>query len=103
LPPGRLARLTTDTVVSRATLDEELERVRRDGYASAVDELEAGLTAVAAPVHGPSGEVVAALSISGPTLRLTRERVAELAPILVQEARALAERLANRSPGKRAA
>jgi DNA-binding IclR family transcriptional regulator len=103
LPPGRLARLTTDTVVSRATLDDELARVRRDGYATAVDELEAGLTAIAAPVHGPSGDVIAALSISGPTLRLTRERVAELAPVLVQEARALAERLVNRSPGERAA
>jgi DNA-binding IclR family transcriptional regulator len=77
--------------------------VRRDGYATAVDELEAGLTAIAAPVHGPSGDVIAALSISGPTLRLTRERVAELAPVLVQEARALAERLVNRSPGERAA
>jgi len=103
LPPGRLARLTTDTVVSRAALDEELERVRRDGYATAADELEDGLSAIAAPVHGPTGEVIAALSVSGPTLRLTRERVAELAPLLVQEARALEERLANRSPGERAA
>jgi DNA-binding IclR family transcriptional regulator len=103
LPPGRLARRATDTVLSRAALDEELERVRRDGYASAVDELEAGLTAIAAPVHGPNGEVIAALSVSGPTLRLTRERVAELAPVLVQEARALEERLVNRSPGERAA
>jgi DNA-binding IclR family transcriptional regulator len=77
--------------------------VRRDGYATAVDELEDGLTAIAAPVHGPSGGVIAALSLSGPTLRLTRERVAELAPVLVQEARALAERLVNRSPGERAA
>ena len=78
-------------------------RVRRDGYASAVDELEDGLTAIAAPVHGPTGEVIAALSVSGPTLRLTRARVAELAPVLVQEARALEERLVNRSPGERAA
>ena len=103
LPPGRLARLTTHTVVSRAALDEELVRVRRDGYASAVDELEDGLTAIAAPVRGPTGEVIAALSVSGPTLRLTRERIAELAPLLVQEARALEERLVNRSPGERAA
>jgi DNA-binding IclR family transcriptional regulator len=80
-----------------------LERVRRDGYATAADELEDGLSAIAAPVYGPTGEVVAALSVSGPTLRLTRKRVAELAPILVQEARALGERLANRSPGERAA
>jgi DNA-binding IclR family transcriptional regulator len=104
LPPGRLARLTTDTVVSRATLDDQLARVRRDGYATAVDELEAGLTAIAVPVHGPVDDVIAALSISGPTLRLTKARVAELAPILVQEARALEARLGNKHrPGERAA
>jgi DNA-binding IclR family transcriptional regulator len=103
LPPGPLARLTTDTVVSRAALDAELERVRRDGFATAVDELEDGLSAIAAPVHGAPGEVIAALSVSGPSLRLTRARVAEIAPILVQEARALAERLGKHRPGARAA
>ena len=77
--------------------------MRREGYATAVDELEAGLTAIAAPVHGPTGDVIAALSISGPTLRLTRARVAELAPILVQEARALEARLGKHRPGERAA
>ena len=103
IPPGRLARLTTDTVVSRAALDDELERVRRDGYATAADELEAGLSAIAVPVRGPTGDVIAALSISGPTLRLTSARVAELAPILVQEATALEERLGKHRPGERAA
>ena len=103
LPPGRLARLTTDTVVSRAALERALERVRRDGYATAADELEVGLSALAAPVRGPTGEVIAALGISGPTLRLTRVRVAELTPILVQEAHALEQRLGKHRPGERAA
>ena len=49
------------------------------GYATAVDELEHGLAALAAPIFGPDGDVVAALSISGPTIRLTRDRIAELA------------------------
>ena len=103
LPPGPLARLTTDTVVSRAALDAELERVRRDGFATTADELEAGLSAIAAPVRGPAGDVIAALSVSGPTLRLTHARVAELAPILVHEALALDERLGSHRPGERAA
>jgi DNA-binding IclR family transcriptional regulator len=78
--------------------------VRRDGYATAVDELEAGLTAIAVPVRGPGGDVIAALSLSGPTLRLTQPRVAELAPILAQEAHALEERLGTKHrPGERAA
>ena len=103
LPPGRLARLTTHTVVSRAALELELERVRRDGFATTVDELEAGLSAIAVPVHGPAGDVIAALSVSGPTLRLTHARVAELTPILVQEAHTLEERLGKHRPGERAA
>src|SRR5581483_341838 len=56
--------------------------IRRRGYAVAVDELERGLSAIAAPVLGPDGRAVAALSISGPTIRLTPERIAELAPAL---------------------
>jgi IclR family transcriptional regulator, acetate operon repressor len=67
--------------------------VRARGYAVAVDELERGLSALAAPVFGPDGIAVAALSISGPTIRLTRDRIAELAPALVEQARFLSERL----------
>jgi IclR family transcriptional regulator, acetate operon repressor len=67
--------------------------VRARGYAVAVDELERGLSALAAPVFGPDGVAVAALSISGPTIRLTRDRIAELAPALVEQAQFLSERL----------
>ena len=42
------------------------------GYATSIDELEVGLSAIAAPVLGADGVAVAALSISGPTTRLTR-------------------------------
>jgi IclR family acetate operon transcriptional repressor len=102
LPPGRLARLTADTVVSRAALERELEDVRRTGFATAIDELEAGLSAMGAPVRGPGGDVIAALSISGPTLRLTGQRVGELAPVLCDEAAVLTQRLETTN-GKRAA
>ena len=45
------------------------------GYATSIDELEVGLSALAAPVLGTDGAAVAALSISGPTTRLTAERI----------------------------
>jgi IclR family acetate operon transcriptional repressor len=67
--------------------------IRRRGYAIAVDELEHGLSAVAAPVLGPDGTAVAALSISGPTIRLTHKRIAELVPELVRQAGLLSQRL----------
>jgi len=84
-------------------LSPELRRVRSRGYATSVDELELGLSALAAPVFGPSGEALAALSISGPSARLTSERIAELAPLLMAEATALAERLGHRDHARGAA
>lgn len=80
-----------------------LADIRARGYATSIDELEVGLTALAAPVLGPAGEAVAALSISGPTARLTPERIAQLAPLLVEEARRLARRLGYRDERRGAA
>jgi DNA-binding IclR family transcriptional regulator len=103
LPDGPLERLAPCTIVDRTALAGQLARARADGFATAVDELEPGLAALAAPVHGPGGGVVAAISITGPTLRLDARRIDELRPVLVQEARALAERLGHHGPGEEAA
>ncbi len=81
----------------------ELQAVQRDGFATSVDELEVGLSAMAAPVRGARGEVIAALSISGPSLRMPPVRIAELRPILISEARTLSRRLGHRDQGERAA
>ncbi|HZR94954.1 MAG TPA: IclR family transcriptional regulator [Gaiellaceae bacterium] len=77
--------------------------IRSRGYATSVDELEVGLTAVAAPVLDAAGTAVAALSISGPSARLTSDRIAQLGPLLVDEADALAERLGYRDHARGAA
>jgi IclR family transcriptional regulator, acetate operon repressor len=103
LPAGRLRRAAPGTIVDRDALEADFARIREDGFATAVDELEPGLTALAVPVHGPTGDVVAALAISGPTLRLPPERIAELKPILTREAAALSARLGHRDKGRRAA
>jgi len=83
--PGPLEPLTPVTIVDADALATELDRVRRDGFATAVDELEVGLSSLAAPV----GDGMAALSISGPTLRLDAQHMAELQPTLIHEAAAL--------------
>ncbi|MGL5808549.1 MAG: IclR family transcriptional regulator [Nocardioides sp.] len=70
VPVGALAGLTPATVTTSRELHAQLAGVRRQGYASTVDELEAGLSGIAAPVPGGRGETVAALGISGPTTRL---------------------------------
>jgi IclR family transcriptional regulator, acetate operon repressor len=93
LPAGELERLAPHTVIDRDVLEHELEDVRSRGYATAVDELEPGLAAVAAPVH--AGETVAALSISGPTIRMTPARLEELGALLITHADGLSTALDN--------
>ena len=86
-----------------ATPSRELQAIQRDGFATSIDELEVGLSAMAAPVRGASGEVIAALSISGPSLRMPEERIKELQAILISEARTLSRRLGHHEQGERAA
>ena len=50
-----------------------LSGVRRRGWSQSIAEREAGVASVSAPVRGPSGRVVAAVSISGPVERLTKQ------------------------------
>jgi DNA-binding IclR family transcriptional regulator len=85
LPDEPLERRTEHTVADARALATELEEVRRRGYAVAVDELEVGLTAVAAPVSGRGGEVFAALGVSGPTARL-EDRLDKVGRLLIEQA-----------------
>jgi DNA-binding IclR family transcriptional regulator len=81
----RLPSYTAETVTTRSRLRRDLAQVREQGYAVAVDELEVGLTAIAAPIRNAHGDVIASISVSGPTFRLGERRVKELVP-LVQDA-----------------
>ena len=100
---GRAPDSASDSAGTGAPAARELQAVVRDGFATSIDELEVGLSAMAAPVRGARGEVIAALSISGPTLRMTPERIGELQPILTSEARMLSRRLGHHEQGERAA
>jgi DNA-binding IclR family transcriptional regulator len=91
--PSRLERFTARTITDPTALAAELDEVRARGYATAVDELELGLAAIAAPVHETGGSVIAALSISGPTARFDAERREELAPVLLEQASSLSLKL----------
>ncbi len=74
----KLERFTANTHTDPALLDDELAQVVRRGHATTYGELEIGLNAVAVPVRGDDGSVVAALSASGPAYRLTPERIGEI-------------------------
>ncbi len=86
LPPGRLPKLTERTITSRAELADALELVRAEGVAVVDSELEPGLVAVAAPIRSADDTVVAAVSVSGPSVRLTAREI----PAVAQAVRAAA-------------
>lgn len=98
-PTGRLARLGPETITSIAEVLAELERVRHAGYATSWNELDDGLCSTAAPVRGSRGTVIAAISISAPTIRTTRERLAELSQHVVETAFALTNHICTYQQG----
>ena len=81
-----LPSLTGNTLVQRESFQRQLIEIRKRGYAVSVDELEDGFTAVATVIRGALGDVQGALSIGGPTRRITAARRVELGVTLCQAA-----------------
>jgi IclR family acetate operon transcriptional repressor len=102
LPSAPLERRTPHTLTTIAALRHDLERVRTQGFAQSLSELEIGLDAVAAPVLDHTGTVVAALGISGPSDRI-RHRLPQLGTLLKDHAEALSDVLGHRRLGKEGA
>ena len=90
-PP--LARFTDRTVTAADDFRRLLAEVRRQDYATAVEELEAGLTAVAAPVRNAEGSVFASISASGPSFRIPADRIPALAVAVRRAAAEVSRRL----------
>lgn len=87
-----LPRFTPNTITDEQALLAELARTRERGYAIDDEEMEIGLYCVAAPVRDAHGEVVAALSVSGPAARLS-PRYQEVAREVMQAAAEVSARL----------
>ncbi|MGW3269192.1 IclR family transcriptional regulator [Streptomyces sp. NPDC001056] len=88
-----LHRFTERTATGAAMLRTELATVVEQGYGVTVEELEPGLAAVAAPVRAHDGEVIAAISVSGPVYRLNPDRLPEVARRTVAAGRELSRRM----------
>ena len=96
-----LAALTPRTITDPAALRRELARVRARGYATGLEELEPGFMAVAVPVRARDGQVVAALGVGGPRVRLDPERLADIAKTLPEHAARISARLGAAAPNTR--
>jgi DNA-binding IclR family transcriptional regulator len=88
-----LQRYTGATITDPEVLRQDLDRIVELGWGSTVEEFEVGLSAVAAPVRGADGDVVAALSVSGPSFRMGVQDFPRLARRVVAGADELSRRL----------
>ncbi len=105
IPPDRFSFLlgerqlepcTANSIVDIEALEAEFVKIRRRGYAINNQELVVGLRAVAAPIMGEHGEVVAAINISGTTETISRSRLRhELAPLVVETAEEISQTLGH--------
>ena len=93
-----LPQLTGKTITTQPRLEQELEQVRRQGYAVDDEECEAGLRCVAVPVRDFTGKVAAAISAFGSVRRLTQ---AEIEGRILPALRAAAGELSFRMGGRR--
>lgn len=91
-----LAAFTPATITSRRALDEELEKTRRRGYAVDNMEHEDLLRCVGAAVRDHTGAVVGAISVSGPSQRITVRSVSQIAPRVMAAAASVSAGLGYR-------
>ena len=91
--PEILPSFTSETITSRDDLLRELAQIRQQGHARAWGEHEGLVNAVAVPVRGRTGEVVAAMSISGPSSRIDESVAAEMIEALKGSSADISRRL----------
>ena len=85
--------VTENTIVDPVKFKEHLQRVRRLGYAVDDEENELGIRCIGSPIYDHAGRLAGALSISGWTITMTRERIPQLAPELIQTCRRISNEL----------
>lgn len=92
-----LTRLTTQTLTDGVILQTKLAQIREQGYAIAVNELEVGLTEVAAPLYNHRQEAIAAISVGGPTIRLPASKIPDLVRLVIETAAMISSQLGYRA------
>jgi DNA-binding IclR family transcriptional regulator len=95
-----LQQITPATVTDRSELDAELTRIRRVGYAISRGEQADGVAAISVPILAPAGHLVAALSILGPSDRMTDRVMTRIRPLLVEAADEISRTLGEPAPAE---
>jgi DNA-binding IclR family transcriptional regulator len=97
---GTMRPFTENSIVDKRVLEQALDQVRKQGYATAIEEYEEGLSAVAAPIFDHTGQVVATVSISGPCYRMGLDQIKRFIKPLKDTAHNISNQLGYVRPNK---
>jgi DNA-binding IclR family transcriptional regulator len=90
-----LPQKTPNTLTDIATLEAQLDRFREQGYAQDLEENELGVNGIATSVENGLGEVAAAISVAGPSNRLTAEVMLGISVDVIAAGRSIASAIGN--------
>lgn len=93
-----LPAYTANTIISPSAFAKELSLIRQRGYAIDDEEQTVGLRCIAANIYDEYGEAVAAISISGPAVRITDERIPELSAAVMDVVNQITHAIGGRKP-----
>lgn len=94
LPAAELTRFTPNTITDRDQLKKHLAQIAEQGYAIDNEELDDGVRCVSAPIRDYTRRIIGAVSISGPSMRFTDERIdKELIPLVINAAEEISTKL----------
>jgi DNA-binding IclR family transcriptional regulator len=88
-----LPRHTEQTITDKESFLHELRKIKNQGFGTEVEENEQGITCIAAPIFDYEKKITAAVSISGPSTRMSEERLNEIKPILIDIGKKISNRL----------
>ncbi len=96
LTEGDMERRTANTITDVDAMRHELDEVRRRGYSTEIREFSDDLNSYSSPIFDYRGKVVANLSISGPSIRATPEKLDRLIDALLDTTRSISQQLGRR-------
>lgn len=95
---GPLESITSSTVVDREDLLRQIDLVRRNGYTFSFEERVAGIRSIAVPLWDYTGSVIAAMSVTGPAIRVTEDWMYRNLPVILQAATDISTELGYVTP-----
>jgi len=88
-----LVGFTDKTITKKEALEKELKEIRKTGYAIDWGEHEEGVRCIGTPIYNYLGKAFAAISISGPDFRFTKEKIKEFVPLVIRTAQEISHKV----------